>query len=204
LIPRSLIKTYKDNNCTAYFRDVKNQTNTTICKTSWDQINQYWQGLNWYDLFRKVYPQTAQTSAIDDVGREKTVIIDGQEKTYKSGFTFQEYTSWLNHMPMYAAQQPVLGTFLSDYINREDVRRALNIPSYVQGWNMCDGFVSENYHLQLEGSLWIYKIFLQYNYKMLHFSGDTDGAVPTYGTRKWIETLNLDVLQKWRSWNTDG
>jgi len=107
-------------------------------------------------------------------------------------------------MPLYQAAQPLLGTFLSDYVNRPDVRRALNIPDTVQGWSMCSSEVSNNYRLQLEASLWIYKILIPYNYKILFFSGDTDGAVPTYGTRRWIETLNLGIKEKWRSWSTDG
>ena len=107
-------------------------------------------------------------------------------------------------MPLYQAAQPLLGTFLSDYVNRPDVRKALNIPVSVQGWSMCSPEVSANYHLQLEGSLWIYKILMQYNYKILFFSGDTDGAVPTYGSRRWIDSLSLETKEKWRSWNTDG
>lgn len=154
-------------------------------------------------MFRKVYPQTGQFEATDD-NRTKSVIVDGEEKTYKVGFTFQEYTSWLGMLPLYSASQPLLGTYLSDYINRPDVRQALNIPTKVQGWSMCSDVVGRNYHLQLEGSLFIYKILQQYNYKILFFSGDTDGAVSTYGSRRWIETLNLPVKEAWRSWNTDG
>ena len=45
---------------------------------------------------------------------------------------------------------------------------------------------------------------MQYNYKILFFSGDTDGCVPTFGSRKWIEGLELPVKEKWRSWSTDG
>lgn len=205
LIPPRVLKNYTTNGCTFYFRDVKPPTpNNTICNELWDQINDLWQGLNWYDLFRKVYPQSAQVSATDDKSRTKTVIIGGEEKTYKVGFTFQEYTSWLGKMPLYQAAQPVLGTFLSDYVNRPDVRKALNIPDSTQAWSMCSGEVSENYRLQYEGSLWIYKILMQYNYKILFFSGDTDGAVPTYGTRRWIDTLNLDIKQKWSPWFTNG
>ena len=213
LIPPSLINNYTKNECTFYFRDVKQPSpDNKICNELWDQINDLWQGLNWYDLFRKVYPQSAQTTATDDkkteqnyeTSRIKTVMVDGEEKQYKVGFTFQEYTSWLNHLPMYQAAQPLLGTFLSDYVNRPDVRNSLNIPNSVQGWSMCSGEVSENYHLQLEGSLFIYKILMQYDYKILFFSGDTDGAVPTLGTRRWIDTLNMGIKNKWRSWSTDG
>jgi len=75
---------------------------------------------------------------------------------------------------------------LSDYTNRQDVRRALNIPDHVQAWQECNDEINENYAYQYAGAYWIYKVLTQYGYKMLFYSGDTDGAVPTYGTRRWI------------------
>jgi carboxypeptidase C (cathepsin A) len=35
---------------------------------------------------------------------------------------------------------------------------------------------------------------------MMHYSGDTDGAVPTLGTKKWIKTLNWDIQDSWTPW----
>ena len=35
-------------------------------------------------------------------------------------------------------------------------------------------------------------------YKILKFSGDVDGAVPTAGTLAWINSLNLNVVEEWR------
>jgi len=35
---------------------------------------------------------------------------------------------------------------------------------------------------------------------MMFYSGDTDGAVPTYGTRQWIAQLNWDVIEKYTPW----
>ena len=212
IIPPRLIKNYTDSQCTFYFRNVRAPNpDNAVCKDLWNQIDKLWQGLNWYDLFRKTYPQASipfnaesMEAAMNEMGRVKSVNVNGQEKTYKSGFTFQEYIGWLGEMPLFAAAQPLLGTFLSDYINRPDVRRSLNIPDSVQGWSMCSDEVSNKYRLQLEASLWIYKIMLQYNYKILFFSGDTDGAVPTQGTRGWIESLNLPVKNKWKSWNIDS
>lgn len=39
---------------------------------------------------------------------------------------------------------------------------------------------------------------------MLFFSGDTDGAVPTLGSRRWITGLGWEVKEEWRSWVTDA
>jgi hypothetical protein len=35
---------------------------------------------------------------------------------------------------------------------------------------------------------------------MMHYSGDTDGAVPTLGTKKWIKTLNWEIQEIWAPW----
>jgi hypothetical protein len=44
-----------------------------------------------------------------------------------------------------------------------------------------------------------------YNYKMLFFSGDTDGAVPLLGSRRWITGLGWPIKQngEWQPWKTD-
>ena len=39
---------------------------------------------------------------------------------------------------------------------------------------------------------------------MLKFSGDTDGAVPTTGTIKWIDSLNRNIVSDWRPYHVDG
>jgi hypothetical protein len=51
--------------------------------------------------------------------------------------------------------------------------------------------------------MWIYPV-LRNQVRILKYSGDTDGAVPTYGTKEWIQMLNWDVLEAWRPWYTNG
>lgn len=93
LIPPRLIKNYTSNGCTFFFNDVRKPSpDNAVCNDLWNQINDLWVGLNWYDLFRKTYPNSAlpadKNAAITEMSRTKTVIIGGQEKTYKSGYTF--------------------------------------------------------------------------------------------------------------------
>ena len=41
-------------------------------------------------------------------------------------------------------------------------------------------------------------------YKLMHYSGITDGAVPTNGTKNWIKNAGFEVTKQQRSWNTNG
>jgi len=40
-------------------------------------------------------------------------------------------------------------------------------------------------------------------YKMLFYSGETDGAIATLGSKKWIQDLNWDVTKDWAIWIGD-
>jgi len=43
---------------------------------------------------------------------------------------------------------------------------------------------------------------LKNKYNLMFFSGDTDGAVSTWGSRQWIESLGWEVKQDYRPWKT--
>ena len=60
------------------------------------------------------------------------------------------------------------------------------------------------YQSYREGTVWIYPILKNYGYRLMHYSGDTDGAIPTLGTRMWINELGWKVSNDWRQWTTDG
>ena len=68
-----------------------------------------------------------------NVDRERSVIIDGEEKKYKLGYTMKEYTPWAKHIED-SPEHPLLGAYLTEYVNRADVRSALNIPTSAPGW----------------------------------------------------------------------
>jgi serine carboxypeptidase-like clade 1 len=45
---------------------------------------------------------------------------------------------------------------------------------------------------------------LKGKYEILIYSGDTDGAVPTFGTLGWITALGYDITTEWRAYLLDG
>ncbi len=75
------------------------------------------------------------------------------------------------------------------YLRNESIRFALNIPPDAPEWDLCSNIMYEKSDV---GSFEIYKE-LKSKYRMLIFSGDTDGAVPMYGTQRWIQELNWEV-----------
>lgn len=40
--------------------------------------------------------------------------------------------------------------------------------------------------------------------RMMHYSGDVDGAVPTVGTQGWIDSLNWEITGQWAPWQYDN
>lgn len=117
-------------------------------------------------------------------------------------FTASEYTPFLLNEQGAGLPPCTFGTPIIEYYGRSDVREALHIPADVQDWTLCTTKITLEYH-RGQGSQWVYEA-LQGKYKMLHFSGDTDGAVPTLGTEGWINSLNWAVEEKWRTYLVDG
>jgi len=61
---------------------------------------------------------------------------------------------------------------------------------------MCSDLIK--YTSGEKGSQWVYEKLLGSGYRILKFSGDVDGAVPTAGTIGWIRSLNLKVTTEWK------
>lgn len=88
---------------------------------------------------------------------------------------------------------------LKNYLQRQDVRDFLSVPSEVAPWTQCSDTVAENFKMLNQASEWIYYV-LRGHIQMMHYSGDTDGVIPTYGTKRWIEGLQWPVKTPWAQW----
>jgi hypothetical protein len=110
----------------------------------WVKINQLTANLNWYDLYRPVYP-SALLSKQDDLraNRMGQAVVDGKVKTYRRGYTKSEYTPWAKHLKA-SEDEVILGDYMTDYMNRADVRAAFHIPTEYPAWEECSS--SLKYH----------------------------------------------------------
>ena len=178
------------NNCD--FSGTRLQNVTPECMTLLSQFEDLTSQVNVYDIFGICYgpepnPQMYQAHA-------------KKEDVYSAA----DYTPFLtrsgrsNMLPACTFGNPIL-----EYLNRVDVRDAINIPTGIQAWDLCTESINIEYQRDPIGSQWIYEA-LAGKYRMLHYSGDVDGAVPTLGTENWINSLNWDVSENWRPYFYDS
>jgi carboxypeptidase C (cathepsin A) len=154
------------------------------CKEYYMEFNSLVSDVNVYDIFGICYgpephPQMYATNEASE------------------GYSAAEYTPFLYEgleSGMYGSSLPpcTFGTPIMSYYSRKDVREAMHIPDSIQDWVLCTTKITLEYHRGEKGSQFVYEA-LNGKYKMLHFSGDTDGAVPALGTQNWINALDWDV-----------
>ena len=149
--------------------------------------------MNWYDLYQ---PASLNPVIATGEDRYREVVVDGKVRRYKRGRTMSEYTPWMKHVDNGALK----GELLSDYMNDSKVKKALNVDDAID-FEMCNSGSLE-YHPEPEASKWIYQL-LRNKIKILFYSGDTDGALPTVGSKNWIKSLGWSRVNDTRPWYTN-
>jgi hypothetical protein len=153
--------------------------------------------MNIYDIFGTCYKEPTE---------KLRSLTDGEVQ--KPFWTAADYTPWikkkksdnLKELPPCTFGAPIIM-----YLNNASTMEALNIPKDIPRapnttyqWDLCRGPEDEFYYTPgSQASQWIYEA-LKGKYRFLKYSGDIDAAVPTTGTRKWIDSMNLDILEDWR------
>jgi hypothetical protein len=128
--------------------------------------------------------------------------IGNNIKSYKKSYTAKDYTPWLFKNEAKSGKRLMelppctFGEPLIEYFNSPEVLSALHIKS-TEPWDMCTDLIT--YNQDPKGSQWVYEK-LKGKYRMLFYSGDTDGAVPTYGSLQWISKLGWAVTDAWRTY----
>lgn len=157
-----------------------NEFNNYDCQNVTDEINYVlFNNLNIYDLYGTCYyhPNSQYDSFNDNQGKLRFLKDSGK----------------LGLIPPCGAWYGIYS-----YLKNPAVRQALNIPTTVQQWELCNNidYTSDYLH----GSLYTYNYIIRSKIRVLIYSGDTDGAVPTIGTREWINKLNLGYQKMYTQW----
>jgi len=182
---------------------------TDECINLYMEFNDLVTDVNVYDIFGTCWglgPYPQAEAETQELGFPH--LYDGgvRKREHQRYITAADYTPWLfQGKKMGTNELPpcTFGTGLLDYMNSDAVRTAMNIPEYVQAWDLCQSDPKWTYISEPEASEWIYKE-LSGKIKMLHYSGDTDGAVPAVGTQNWINSLGWEVDSEWKAYMVEG
>lgn len=104
---------------------------------------------------------------------------------------------------------PCPGAAMSMWINRTDVRAALNVPLNKAFFNGDNG-VGFNYSLTEPNLLPFYAqiITTRPDLRVLVYNGDTDPGINSMITQEiyfdYFQSQSIDMTQEWRPWTTDG
>jgi carboxypeptidase C (cathepsin A) len=157
------------------------------CEKLIKEFYQLVEKVNIYDVYRHCY----YGNETDYYGY---ATLGGEVKKYKKVVTAKEFTPFLFRNKNFGdVDVPCVYKFgPSDFFNRKEVRDSLHIETD-QVWELCTDRI--DYETDDKASYWIYPILKENGIRILHFSGNADGAVPVEGTRNWIETLNWKKLR---------
>jgi carboxypeptidase C (cathepsin A) len=84
----------------------------------------------------------------------------------------------------------------SAWLGQATVRQALHVNADTIGMHYNRGPASTSGDLRP-----LYRQLAQ-KYRIMIYSGDSDGCVPTWGTEEWVRELNLAVVRGWRAWQS--
>lgn len=188
---------------------------TPACEAHWDRFQELTMNVNTYDVYRKCFKSGLMTEFYNKENPETygTAYIGEEKKSYKKYYTMADYTPWLYHEDHHEAKKMVeeippcvYGSYVVDYLNLNDTRSDLHIPLDVQPWTYCADNPNWFYTSGRNASYAIYEeMFAKHpDIKILVYSGDTDGSVPTWGSLKWIESLNQKVTSPWTHYDYDN
>jgi len=182
---------------------------TDDCMNLYMDFNDLVSQVNVYDIFGTCWGAGPYPQAEAPTGGFPHLYNAGTDRTHhKKSVTAADYTPWVHWAKQKANPKALkelppctFGSSLLDYMNSDAVRTAMHIPSFVQAWDLCTSDI--NYISEPEASQWIYEA-LAGKIKMLHYSGDTDGAVPTIGTQNWIASLGWNKTSEWKQYMVEG
>ena len=94
---------------------------------------------------------------------------------------------------------------VESYLNTPAVRAALNVRPDAPYWTDCTNAISYSYADLLSSMVPVHKELLaSRQLRVLIYSGDVDGIVPTSGSRAWVESLGLAQTASWHPWYSTG
>ena len=183
LISNSLHQKLEKLNCD--FADVGSKPLSPECNEAFIAFRESVAQVYPYDIYRPP----------EDIYQAKTSVMSIEKMLKLETDANSKSMSYINFSKVFGDRQSNDFAVVDRFMNTDDVKNALNVP-LSHGWKECTPI---DYTKLEKATQWIYPL-LKGKYRMMHYSGDTDGVVPTIGTIGWMEDLGWKVTKKYSPW----
>lgn len=199
--------------CDLTYYDVEPDKLNPECQAMMDKLDSYMRNIQMYDVLGKCYFFTSQDNERPQLYQtedQKITALNAEkaELRKRGVVTKYNYANFLYRNRADYAQlkdEVQCSTYdapLKEYFNRQSVRDALHIDPSVKTFELCTEI---DYTMSREATFYIYEELTKHGkYKILKYSGDSDGVLPTLGTQQWIAELNLKITKPWRAYTVGG
>ncbi|VDN01566.1 unnamed protein product [Thelazia callipaeda] len=157
-------------------------------------------GLNPYDLYRDCDPNSEESKTRINA-MKRNFAPTSFAAMYKEGENEINSTYFvpINHYVL--GDVPCLNdSALLNYMNDEEVRHALHIPSHLHKWDICSSEVSKNYVRIYNDMAPFVKQIISAGVRVLLYYGDTDMACNFMMGQQFSASLKLPRKQKKEKW----
>jgi carboxypeptidase C (cathepsin A) len=178
--------------------NVETQFNNTACSTYIIDFMKKVGNLNPYALDYPVCVSSQQVWTTNMIRKS----LDKENRDLSAFFSVFEA------VPSTDEYEPCEGNYAADYLNNDDVKRALHVKEDIV-WEECSRTVKYEYLDKMLPMEHYYNELLNSvsdkNLRILVYSGDDDSVCGTIGTQKWIWDLGFSVKPNiyWNVWEVD-
>lgn len=180
------------------------QNPSAACMGYLDEFDTLIEGIDLYQIYLSAYANEFELCTAEENAKTRLAMGKGLEETvprrpyYPYSMT-GDYTPWFNrHLKSKNGGKGycLTGDPLTAYLSNSAVKEALHIAPQVAAWEGCSNI---NYTVLQKGSEWIWRK-LKGVIRMLKYSGDKDGVVPTDGSLRWINGLGWNETTPWSAY----
>ncbi|GFP87775.1 serine carboxypeptidase-like 40 [Phtheirospermum japonicum] len=99
---------------------------------------------------------------------------------------------------------PCSDYYVSAYLNRPAVQKALHVTNIPYHWEFCSDVVYDKWQDSPYTVSPLIKAIMAHGLRVWIYSGDVDAMVPVTSTLLSIRDMKLGVVTRWYPWNIDG
>lgn len=179
-----------------FYKSSNNQCRLAVAQVE----NVQWRiGLNPYDVYAECYGGAPSKQGLYEYNEHEVTIMlpYGRNRPDDSSYSelLGEYIAKGSNVTV-----RIPCSYTDDretYLNRQDVREALHVPSNVQYWLPCSsiGYVKQYVDVRAE-----YIKVLERGHRVLAYFGDLDMACDHLGGMWFIESLNRPLVESFKQW----